>query len=336
VKKHYHKDYRNFSSNEFVLDQFFNDWVIKRDETATLFWEQWCKDHPEKCKEINEATSILRQFTFQEHTLSNNDVAELWQQIKIYESVKVTPQPKVKFNSAWVRIAASLLIGAAIVYGVLKFQDEGFISYHTAFGETKLVVLPDSSTVTLNSNSTLKFQGDWDSRSGREVWIEGEGFFSVVHKTNNQPFKVHTGDGLAVEVLGTTFDVYHRVEETKVVLNTGKIRLSVSDDSKKIIMNPGDLVEYKHKSYSKRTVNPSNYSAWIEKKLVLDHTSLRDMIQMLNNNYGVIVNVKSETLLNQTVSGSMPLGDSASMVEQIAFAFQLKVVKEDNKYLIYE
>jgi transmembrane sensor len=105
---------------------------------------------------------------------------------------------------------------------------------------------------------------------------------------------------------------------------------------RKIVMNPGDLVEYKRKTYSRRTVNPTNYSAWTEKKLVLDHTSLREMIQLLKDNYGLDVSVRSEVLLNQTVSGSMPLADAVSMVDQIALAFQLKVENIENKFLLYE
>jgi transmembrane sensor len=336
VKKHYFKDYQNFSVNDFVLDQFFYDWVIKQDDAAILFWEQWCTKHPEKKRQINEAIGILKKLSFSEHLLTNQDVADLWHRIKTYESPNIAPKPKSTINHAWIKIAALLLICIAIVYGIFQFKGEDFISYNTAFGETKVIVLPDSSTVTLNSNSTLKFPHDWDLRAAREVWLEGEGFFSVVHKTDNQTFKVYTDDGLAVEVLGTTFNVYHRIEETKVVLNTGKIRISVANDSKKIIMNPGDLVEYKRKTYSKRTVNPTNYSAWTEKKLVLDHTSLREMVQLLKDNYGLDVSVKSEVLLNQTVSGSMPLAEAGNMVQQIALVFELKVENVENKYLLYE
>jgi ferric-dicitrate binding protein FerR (iron transport regulator) len=143
---------------------------------------------------------------------------------------------------------------------------------------------------------------------------------------------------VAVEVLGTTFNVYHRIEETKVVLNTGKIRLHLPSSSaaQDITMKPGDFVEYKQKSFSRRKVNPATYTAWTEKKLILDHTSLREMVEMMRDNYGVEVEVSADTLLSQTVSGSMPLGDAESLVQHIAETFELKFVKKKNTYLMYE
>src|SRR6185295_2594805 len=139
------------------------------------------------------------------------------------------------------------------------------------------VVLPDRSTVILNANSHISFYKNWDQRPIREIWLDGEAYFSVVHKENHQPFRVSTAGGVAVEVLGTTFNVYHRAVETKVVLNSGKISLSFpfEAEEKKIVMNPGDLVEFKKDKYSKRVVDPRLYASWTDKKIILDQTSLR-------------------------------------------------------------
>ena len=86
---------------------------------------------------------------------------------------------------------------------------------------------------------------NWGRESEREVWLDGEAFFSVIHKINNQPFKVKTSEDVAIEVLGTTFNVYHR-NQTKIVLNSGRIQLSLPtvQADEKIFMNPGELVEY--------------------------------------------------------------------------------------------
>jgi ferric-dicitrate binding protein FerR (iron transport regulator) len=210
------------------------------------------------------------------------------------------------------------------------------MEYRTSFGETKTITLPDSSTVILNSNSVLRIKSAWKPTTPREVWLDGEAFFSVIHKKNNQPFTVKPGEDVAIEVLGTTFNVYHR-NQTKIVLNSGRIELSLPavQALEKVMMKPGELVEYSEKKFVKRRVDPKVYMAWTEKNLVLNRTSLQELLHMIKDNYGIDVEVK-EGLLGQTISGSMPVTDSETLLEQIAKAFQLRVVKEDNKIYMKE
>lgn len=332
------RDYSKFSVNDFVLDDFFRAWVKAPDEHSSAFWMQWLKDHPERAKDVEEAINIVKHVGFQQYTMSGDDIANLWNRIKTYESKPRSIAAPGRVWGTWYKVAASFLLVASSFLVYRFWNDTHYLDYHTAYGETKTIVLPDSSTVILNSNSTLRFPSHWEEQPVRELWLQGEAYFSVIHKRDHQPFKVYTGEGVAVEVLGTTFNVYHRTEETKIVLNTGKIRLHLPAESaaQDIIMKPGDLVEYKQKSYSRRMVNPVTYTAWTEKKLVLDHTSLRDMVDMLRDNYGVEVAVETDSLLSQTVSGSMPLTDVESLVNQIAQTFQLKVIKQKNRYLMYE
>jgi ferric-dicitrate binding protein FerR (iron transport regulator) len=70
--------------------------------------------------------------------------------------------------------------------------------------------LPDNSTVILNANSSLRYQENWEAELLREVWVDGEAFFSVVHTHNHQRFRVNVTDDLKVEVLGTEFNVKDR------------------------------------------------------------------------------------------------------------------------------
>jgi ferric-dicitrate binding protein FerR (iron transport regulator) len=329
------KDYARFSTQDFIEDIFFQKWVAKPDARSNAFWNQWIKDHPEKETEVMEAKSVIARFRFENYTLSNDEVSQLWNRIKSPSEVLPAERSSKPF---WFKIAASVLLCASALYLYSQLKADAYLEYHTAYGETKSIVLPDSSTVILNSNSTVRFHQASDEKPSREIWLEGEAYFSVTHTKDHRPFRVNTDEGLSVEVLGTTFNVYHRIEQTKVVLNTGSIRLHLPEQSaaQNITMSPGDFVEYKKKSFSKKTVNPAIYTAWTEKKIILDHTSLRDMIDMMRDNYGVEVTVASDTLLNQTVSGSMPLEDAEKVVSQIAEIFDLQVSKSKNKYLMYE
>jgi transmembrane sensor len=326
------KDYTLFSAKEFAVDDFFQSWVYNPTDKTNSFWQAWLEEHPHKADDVEEARAILLQLTFTHYNLSREEVSSLWNEIKKVKNAS-RPQKSQTVRRFWYSAAAAIFVGVASVFWM---NEEKEISYETAFGETKTITLPDSSTVILNSNSKLTLASDWPSKGTREVRLDGEAFFSVIHKINNQPFKVTTSQDFAIEVLGTTFNVYHR-KDTKVVLNSGSIQLSLPSvqPSEKVFMKPGDLVEYDKKKYTKRRVDPKLYTSWTQRNLVLNHTSLRELIQMMKDNYGIEVEVR-KNLLDETISGSMPVTNAENLLEQIAISFRLKLLKENNKIYMME
>nr|PZN49361.1 MAG: hypothetical protein DIU61_17040 [Bacteroidota bacterium] len=314
------------------MDAYFQDWVKNPTPDSDAFWRAWMAAHPQKVAEIEEARYILKQLTFPKHRLSEAEVAGLWTRIRTVP-VHHTTRATQRFLR-WGVAAAVILVGA-VVYALTSPAE--LVTYETAFGQTRSITLPDGSSVTLNANSKLSYRDNWGNAPIREVRLYGEAYFSVTHKEDDQPFVVRTDDGVAVEVLGTTFDVYHRTQETKVLLSSGKIRLSLpSANNEKIIMQPGELVEYRSNQVSRKNVNAQNYVAWTESRLVLDHTSLREMVKMLYDNYGLLVEVSSPELLDQTVSGSMPTAGEDELILQIAKAFQLKAERSGSKVILHE
>lgn len=318
------------------MDENFRVWVWKPTNESNKFWRSWISKHPDKSEEVEEAIELLRKLSFPDYSLSETEVVSLWENIKNSSRSGNVFYTKPKANRWWLTVAA--ILTTAIISFLYMSNMSSTHRYETSYGETRTLLLPDSSTVILNANSIITFNTDWDEKVAREVWLDGEAFFEVVHTRNHQPFQVKVGDGLAVEVLGTSFNVYHRKEDTKVVLNSGKITLSYPEDKKekKIVMKPGELVEYKRDRISKRDVDPNIYAAWTENKIILNQTTLQEMIIMAKDNYGIEISVDSEQMLQQTVSGSMPIGNAESFVDQIAMAFQLKINRENNKILLHE
>jgi len=300
------------------------------------FWRFRLHEYPRKANEAEADHELPLQLGLIRHGLPPEEVANLWKRIQRNSDPQDGYINKRSARTPWYWAAAAVLLVGTTVS--LYLADTGRVEYRTAFGETKTLVLPDGSTVILNANSRFSFYINWEQRPVRETWLEGEAYFSVVHTPNHQLFKVSTPGGVAVEVLGTTFNVYQRAVETKVVLNSGQIILSFPVDKKetKILMKPGELVEYNKDKYSKRTVDTRLYAAWTEKKIILNQTSLREMVRMAKDNYGIEIKVPLEKMLEQTVSGSMPIGDAESFVNHVASVFQLKVVHENNKFLFTE
>jgi transmembrane sensor len=321
--------YSDFTVTDFTLDEYFQSWVFNTgDDSVRHFWDTWLVSHPEKGPDVAEARRLLQAIQFKNHSLHEDELAQLWN--RIHQVDKSVPQRISSSKIGFYKIAAAAVL-VGLLFMVYVFSNEKpYKQFHTAYGETKTFTLPDGSNVVLNANSNLTLMSDWNDETPREIWLDGEAFFSVVHTANDQLFKVNTQEGVTVEVLGTTFNVYNRTKETKVVLNSGQIRLNLptAQTPEKILMKPGEMVEYKEQHYKKKSVDPELYTAWTDNKIILNHTSLSEMINMLKDNYGLEVKVVDPLLLKQTVSGSMPLGDREILLQQMAKAFQLTLEKE--------
>jgi ferric-dicitrate binding protein FerR (iron transport regulator) len=330
--------YSEYTVNDFASDEYFQSWVLgSGDESVRNFWEAWLLEHPEKMQEIAEAKKLLESVSFQRHQLTNDELSDLWRRINSAGETHRSENKRTGFKWAY-RVAASVIFVSVVSLLFLVVNRGPWLEYHTAYGETRTITLPDGSRVVLNANSTLTVFSNWNDETAREVWLNGEAFFSVVHKNNDQPFKVITDEGVTVEVLGTTFNVYNRTNGTKIVLNSGQIRLNLptAQSPEMIVMKPGEMVEFKGQHYKKKEVNPLLYTAWTSNKIMLDHTSLAEMVFMLKDSYGLDVKVSDSKLLDETVSGSMPLGDPEILLTQMAKAFQLRIKKEGNVILVEE
>lgn len=334
---HQPSDYDNYTIDDFVMDLFFKEWVLYSDPIHDEFWMEWKESNPSKVNRVDEARALVLSLERSKLQMSSDELISVWDSIQ--SNIKLPPKSLESSSShksnfwPFVSAAASIVL-AMLVWYWYELPKE--IEYLTAFGETKEIILPDSSVVILNSNSRLTFIDNWEGLMAREIWIEGEAFFSVVHKVDHQPFKVLSSQNVAIEVLGTEFNVYNRSEETEVVLTSGMVTLSfpVKEKEGKILMNPGDLVEFKESKFQRKKVNTSLYTSWKDKVLNLDETSLDEIIKMARNNYGIEIEVQNEDILKQTASGSMPLLDAANFMDQISKIFNIEIVNEQNKYLI--
>lgn len=325
-----------YSIERFLDDPNFQDWVLHTDQSQEDFWRDWISQNPSALPQIKEARRILIQINTPAYRLDDSDIQGIWKNIqqdiqpKSLSVVKDSLFHRLRF--AWMAACFVLASGLALYFFLAENSQQTI--YRTGYGETLNIVLPDSSTVMLNSNSTLSFSQGWDSNSIREVWIDGEAFFDVQHLDTHQPFKVYPASGVEVEVLGTQFNVYQRRNQTKVLLSEGNVTMSFTDSPKnsKILMKPGDLVEYDREKIQKKRVNPVSYVSWTKKVLQLESTTLSEMVRMAEENYGLKVQVGPQVKLSQSASGSMPLSDGASFMRLTARIFNVQIEYRDSIY----
>lgn len=162
--------------------------------------------------------------------------------------------------------------------------------------------LSDGSRVHLNAGTTLRFPVSFVEGHQREVFLSGEAFFEVA-EDRDHPFVVNTG-GLAVEVLGTEFNVEAYEEEAAqhVVLVEGKVNVH-NKEGEALVMAPNQMVTSIDGKLHDTKVDPSRFTSWKEGYFTLRETSVAETIALLERYYHIEIRSEEEQDL-QKIAGS--------------------------------
>ncbi|MCF0071175.1 FecR domain-containing protein [Dyadobacter sp. CY261] len=329
--------YESFEPEDFATDAFFCSWVLHPTPEAELFWLDWLRNNPSKTRDIELARQMVLLASSDEGAMPGSETIErIWQGIEDGKSRKT-----VMFGNRvlWLKVAAAVILLLVAFGGYFYRQSQGHI-YHTAFGESRRVLLPDGSLVTLNANSSLRVADRWGRRTEREVWLEGEAFFSVskLKKAGHAvKFTVHTHD-LNVEVRGTEFNVNTRQDQTRVVLSEGLVHLQLNDRSaKEIQMKPGDLVDFSRNRQQLRMRHLPDASpmySWKNNRWTLNDASLAEIAVLIRETYGVTVNIETDSLKKQTVNGVVPTDNMGDLLSALESILPITITHEEQRVTI--
>lgn len=332
-------DYRSFGPTDFVFDEPFRRWVLAPNDETQRFWADFLAENPHQREAVAEAR-LLVLYGEVPPAVPADGLDRSWQRLRaslaaddVWENSLIQPHPA--FRRRWLAVAAAVaVVLLAGLVGWLYLRPDAE-TYQTAFGETRTFTLPDGSRVTLNGNSRLRFAAG-ETGEARQAWLDGEAFFSVTHQADHRRFVVHT-PRLDVQVLGTEFNVYTRREVVRVLLESGRVKLSAADPrrSDSVLMKPGQLFVTRPDGFGTlQAARPERHTAWKQNRLLLDQTSLAELVDMLHETYGVDVAVRDSTLLALRASGSMPLTNADDFLNQISRLFSLKLEKTSDTILL--
>ncbi len=335
-----HKDYHHYSVENFITDASFIDWVKNPDSPHGKFWETWLAQNPARQKEVEEARQFILYIRFERHHLSAKELAQDHQRLKA--AMQSAPSVKSFSHSHfrhWYSVAAVFigLLTLAFAYSYV-LQSPEIVEHTTAYGETKTVVLPDSSVVTLNANSSVKFPAQWKER---KVWLQGEAFFEVKEliasdKAGKVKFRVHTDD-VTVEVLGTEFNVQQRRGKTAVVLNEGKVKLTANTQAGTgIEMLPGDYAAFsgEQQAFERKQVQAEDYLAWKQNRLIFKNASLEEIATLLEDNYNLKMRFNNPEAANLRYTGTTPADNLGELFTKLSLLFSIKVEREGNQIIV--
>lgn len=115
-------------------------------------------------------------------------------------------------------------LGLAGAGGVWLHRRQSLLPDHaTGLAQTRTVVLPDGSRVTLNAMSAIGV--DYSPQARQVVLIEGQAYFEVAADPS-RPFEVRAG-GIGVLALGTAFDVDRTLPGHALAVSVARHSVSV-------------------------------------------------------------------------------------------------------------
>ena len=208
---------------------------------------------------------------------------------------------------------------------------EVFNTVIVPYGKRTQITLAEGTKVWLNSGSKLVYPAVFVGNK-REVYIEGEAVFDVVHQ-KEKPFVVSTID-FDIKVLGTVFNVcaYADDQYSSAVLEQGKIELICGGSSilfcEKLEILPGTMAVFdrKQKTIEQKQVNTQNYLSWREGYLIFNSEKLENILRKLGRYYNIEMVVNDNNLKNETFSGYLEMKNTPEEVlmvinETTSFSF---------------
>ena len=321
------QDYRE--PEDLLLDESFLSWYFDRDRQTDPEWIRWMQERPGREQMVKDAIVLLESAVVREKELPASQLERA--ETALMQKISVEELPAARSGlSAWRWVAAaSILVVLAGAMIVMRIRSAGEKMLIAPYGQLMRQQLPDGTEVTINSNSRIRYANNWKDGGEREVWMEGEAFFHVRKTWNRSRFIVHA-DHFDVIVTGTQFNVVSRPHNANVMLREGSVILQ-GKDGQRLDMAPGDFVQFDGKTLSRREVQRDSVLAWKDRTLFFDKTPLKEVVNIIEDQYGVKVLLADPSLGDSTITGIMPNNNLEKLLQAMQATTNFDVIQQDGK-----
>ncbi|WP_177224204.1 FecR family protein [Thermoflavifilum thermophilum] len=328
--------------------------------------QQWFLEHPEswiKSGILQKARLVLIHDLDEERRQAM--IAKVKQRIQEEATAENAVLQDTRTGSFWQKgktlvwgmLGAVLIIGVGITWwvhtqGNRHSAEKVWKTISTAPGVKSMISLPDGSTIWLNAATTLKYPETF-SNSMREVFLTGEAYFKIVHRTH-QPFVIHTRE-MDIRDLGTEFNVraYPDEDFTETVLISGAVAIKLHEQQGKdqlIYLKPDQKIIFRRR-HAETPAEPASPQkplktlpapeqeqvklvplqpladhlipeiAWKDNQLVFEDESFVELAQRLQRWYGIPFHIESEALAHQRFTGR---ADNVSLTQLLQILQKIK------------
>ena len=353
------KDQENYQFEDFLLDDYFIEWV--RFGKHQSYWKSFQNKNPSQIPVIRKAREVIINFSVAEKNLDPQYLALIKQ--KIDSNILVREQNLRKLSSTQVgrdrkggwffsKLVASFLLVLSLGYYIYQsglpeetetpVVENEWITKNTADGQKLTIFLSDGSKVKLNAASQIRYQ-KYFQEGHRKIELMGEAFFEIARDTI-RPFSVKSGS-VTTTALGTSFNIntVKPGEKIEVALLTGKVAVKVNSKSQApghdIELEPGKAIEVDNSTltYSVKNFKYEDLFGWKDGILKFNKCQQRDFFKALQKWYGVsFVFQNSDLADNWDYTGKFDNQNLENVLTSVSFVKDFTFeIKRDTIYVTF-
>lgn len=225
---------------------------------------------------------------------------------------------------------------------LLVSQSEYSQIFQTSVGERSIIELPDSSVLTLNTNSVVSVNF---TAKARELILEkGEAHIKVAH--NKKRKLIFSAGEKSFIAIGTAFNVQYDNESTlELIVTEGKVAIANSKSAElietqfaqptsyeamlvnageRVIIPPQDKAQDNNISKEYIASEMDKALSWRQGSLIFKGETLKEVIEEMSRYSNMNIEFKNETLKNIRIGGRFRTGDINGLLELLHEQFKIK------------
>ncbi|MDH6304733.1 transmembrane sensor [Parabacteroides sp. PF5-5] len=255
---------------------------------------------------------------------------------RVYNAICKAVHPKKKMTRRiLMRVASCAAIVGVGVVALFFWNENRLLTKYSDMivevgqGQKSDILLPDGTKVHLNADSQLRYGSRFNGKQ-RQVELIGEAYFEVA-KDSQSPFVVNAGD-IQIQALGTSFNIQaYPAEDIQTYLSEGSVLVSSPHES--FYLQPGEVAMYSPSGIQmakKKVEDDRLFIAWMNDEMVFDDEPVLNIIRLLERNYNVKFEVRSEKLKDITFTGTLKNASLQSTLYALQFTSSITYKKRND------
>jgi ferric-dicitrate binding protein FerR (iron transport regulator) len=259
------------------------------------------------------------------------DSKKAWEQVQLkVDANKKKVRPLYTKLMRIAAVAAILIAGILPIYYLSETNNNQNRIEITSNEKGKEIILADGSKVWLNKDAVLTYPEKFDKNT-RIVELSGEAFFEI-EKNPNKPFIINMSNA-TVKVTGTSFNINSGKDETEIIVATGTVKVSGTDNSKSKVITAGYSAKVSNNNIEKYKTSNPNYLAWKTGEFIFKETPVNQVVKDLNSYYDYQIILNNEEM-DCLFTANFTKANLQDIIDVLKLTCDIEIIRKDNKYKI--